>query len=49
MIRLLTTRFGTVPPEVAEGLRLLDLNQLEDLVEVAVAADSLGQFVSHLG
>ena len=48
LLRLLTTRFGTVTPEVELLLQALDVNQLEDLVEVALSVDSLEQFASHL-
>ena len=48
MLRILTTRFGDVPPEVEQGLQALDLNQLEDLVEVALAVETLAQFTSQL-
>jgi Uma2 family endonuclease len=48
LLRILSTRFGEVPPEVEQGLQALDLNQLEDLVEVALAVETLGQFVSGM-
>lgn len=48
LLRLLTTRFGSVSPDVGILLQALSLNQLEDLVEVALSVDSLEQFVSHL-
>jgi Uma2 family endonuclease len=48
LLRILTTRFGEVPPEVEQGLQALDLNQLEDLVEVALAVETLAQFTSQL-
>jgi Uma2 family endonuclease len=48
LLRLLTTRFGTVPADVEQGLQSLDLNQLEDLVEVTLSVDSLEQFINHL-
>lgn len=47
LLRLLTTRFGTVPTNVEQGLQALDVNQLEELVDVALAVDSLEQFVNH--
>ena len=31
-----------------QGLQVLDVNQLEDLVEVALVIDSWQQFVNHL-
>ncbi len=49
LLRLLTTRFGTVPPEIEQRLQTIDVNQLEDLVEVALTVDSVEQFVSSLG
>ena len=48
LLRLLTARFGTIPPDVEQSLQALDVNQLEDLVEVALSVDSLEQFVNHL-
>jgi Uma2 family endonuclease len=48
LLRLLRTRFGEVPPEVENQLQELDVNQLEDLVDVAMTVDSLEQFVSRL-
>ncbi|MGA9380194.1 MAG: Uma2 family endonuclease [Phormidium sp.] len=48
LLRLLGTRFGTVSSEVEQRLQMFDVSQLEDLVEVALAADSLEQFVSGL-
>jgi hypothetical protein len=48
LLRLLTARFGTVPPDVELLLQALDVNQLGDLVEVAISVDSLEQFVNHL-
>jgi len=48
LLRILSTRFGEVPPEVEQGLQALDLNQLEDLVEVALAVETLAQFTSQL-
>ena len=49
LLRLLKTRFGTVPPEIEQPLQTLNINQLEDLVEVALTVDSVEQFVSRLG
>lgn len=46
--RLLTARFGSVPDSVEQGLRSLELNQLEELVEVALTVNSIEGFVSHL-
>ena len=48
LLRLLTARFGTVPPQLQQGLQALDLNQLENLVEVALGAETIEQFASHL-
>jgi hypothetical protein len=48
LLRLLTTRFGTVPPDVEQGLQSLNLNQLEEGVEVALSVNSLEQFINHL-
>ncbi len=48
LLRLLAVRFGEVPPQVENQLQGLDVNQLEDLVDVAMTVDSLEQFVSRL-
>lgn len=48
LLRLLTTRFGLVPPDVEQDLQELDLNQLEDLVEVALTVNSWEEFVNRL-
>jgi len=48
LLRLLATRFGTVPPDIEQRLQVLDINQLEDLVEVALAVNSLEQFLNRL-
>jgi hypothetical protein len=33
---------------VEQSLQSLDLNQLEELVEVALTAEAIAQFVNHL-
>jgi len=48
LLRLLTLRFGSVPENVEQSLQSLDLNQLEELVEVALTAEAIAQFVNHL-
>jgi Uma2 family endonuclease len=48
LLRLLTTRFGSVPEDVETRLQSLDLNQLEELVEVALTAEAIAQFANHL-
>ncbi len=48
LLRLLTARFGTIPLDVEQSLQALNVNQLEDLVEVALSVDSLEQFINHL-
>ncbi|MDV2998250.1 MAG: hypothetical protein N4J56_007955 [Chroococcidiopsis sp. SAG 2025] len=48
LLRLLATRFGTVPPSVEQDLQALDGDRLEELVDVALAVDSLEQFVNRL-
>jgi len=48
LLRLLTTRFGAVPQGVEQRLQNLDINQLEDLVAVALAVDTVNEFISHL-
>ena len=47
LLRLLAVRFGEVPQAVQTQLEELDVAQLEDLVTVALAVESLGQFVSQ--
>jgi hypothetical protein len=46
--RILAVRFGEVPQDVQTQLEELNLTQLEGLVEVALAVESLEQFVSQL-
>ena len=46
--RLLTLRFGTVPQDVETRLQALGLNQLEELLEVALTVDAIAQFANHL-
>jgi Uma2 family endonuclease len=48
LLRLLAVRFGEVPQEVETQLTELSVTQLEGLVEVALAVESLEQFVSQL-
>ncbi len=48
LLRLLSARFGTVPPDVELMMQAKDVNQLGDLMEVAHSVDSLEQFVTHL-
>jgi transposase-like protein len=48
LLRLLTLRFGTVPEHVETRLQSLNLNQLEELLEVALTADAIAQFANHL-
>ena len=47
LLRLLSTRFGTVPPDVEQRLQALDVKRLEDLVEMTLTANSLEEFLSH--
>jgi Uma2 family endonuclease len=46
--RILAVRFGEVPQDVQTQLEELNLTQLEGLVEVALAVESLEQFASQL-
>ncbi|HEY9653563.1 MAG TPA: Uma2 family endonuclease [Coleofasciculaceae cyanobacterium] len=46
--RLLKARFGSIPDSVEQCLRSLELNQLEDLIEVALTVNSIEEFVNHL-
>ena len=48
LLRLLTLRFGTVPEDVETRLQTLNLNQLEELLEVALTVDAIAQFANHL-
>ncbi len=48
LLRLLQTRFGSVSQDVETRLQSLGLNQLEDLVEVALTVETLDQFVNRL-
>jgi len=47
LLRILSTRFEQVPPDV-ERLQVLEVNQLEDLVTVALTAQTLAEFVSNV-
>ncbi len=48
LLRLLTIRFGSIPEDVETRLQSLDLNQLEELLEVALTAEAIAQFENHL-
>ena len=48
LLRLLTLRFGSVPEDVETRLQSLDLNQLEELLEVALTVDAIAQFANYL-
>jgi Uma2 family endonuclease len=48
LLRLLSSRFGSLPEDVPTRLQRLNVNQLEDLVEVALAVDSREEFVARL-
>jgi hypothetical protein len=48
LLRLLTLRFGTLPEDVETRLQTLNLNQLEELLEVALTVDAIAQFANHL-
>lgn len=48
LLRLLTLRFGTVPEDVETRLQSVNLNQLEELLEVALTVDAIAQFANHL-
>ncbi|HBL12058.1 MAG TPA: hypothetical protein DD379_11735 [Cyanobacteria bacterium UBA11162] len=48
LLRLLTVRFGEVPNNVESLLQAREVHQLEELVEVVLAAESKEQFVSQL-
>lgn len=48
LVRVLEHRFGSVPPAVQMQLRRLDDVQLEALVDAALDAGTLEEFVQHL-
>jgi len=48
LLRLLSARFGSLLEDVPTRLQRLDINQLEELVEVALAVDSQEEFVRRL-
>ena len=48
LLRLLSSRFGSLPEDVPTRLQRLDLTQLEELVDVALAVDSQEEFVRRL-
>lgn len=48
LLRILSTRFEQVPLDVEQRLQVLEVNQLEDLVDVALTAQTLAEFVSNV-
>ena len=48
LLRLLEHRFGELPEAVTARVRRLSLAQTEALVNQALGAESLAQFVTHL-
>ncbi len=48
LLRVLQHRFGPVPAEVRTRLQPLTVEQLEALIDQALLADSLAEFVAHL-
>ncbi len=48
LLRILSTRFDQVPPDIEPRLQVLEVNQLEDLVTVALTAQTLAEFVSNV-
>ena len=48
LLRLLTLRFRSVPEDVETRLQSLELNQLEELLEVALTVDAIAQFANYL-
>ena len=48
LLRLLQLRFGEIPPEIEAVLKGLDLEALENLLAVALAANSLEEFSQQL-
>lgn len=48
LLRILTARFGSVSPEIQTQLATLAVNQLEELVDLAITAETLEEFVNRL-
>lgn len=48
LLRIIATRFDQVPPDIEPRLQVLEVNQLEDLVTVALTAQTLAEFVSNM-
>jgi len=48
LLRLLSSRFGSLSEDVQTRLQRLELTQLEELVDVALAVDSQEEFVRRL-
>ncbi|MEQ8998505.1 MAG: Uma2 family endonuclease [Coleofasciculus sp. B1-GNL1-01] len=48
LLRILATRFEQVPPDIEPRLQVLEVDQLEDLVTVALTAQTLAEFVSNV-
>lgn len=48
LLRLLQRRFGRVPSEVQASLQAMSVEQLEELVEVALGVESLDEFLRCL-
>jgi Domain of unknown function (DUF4351) len=48
LVRVLQQRFGEISAEVRERLQSLGLEQLENLTNVAIAANSLDEFTKVL-
>ncbi len=48
LLRLLHHRFETMPEEIQTRLQVLPLEQLEQLLDVALTATSINEFVAHL-
>lgn len=48
LLRILATRFEQVPPDIEPRLQVLEVDQLENLVAVALTAQTLAEFVSNV-
>jgi hypothetical protein len=48
LLRLLRVRFQITPPTIQIRLQQFDADQLEQLVDVALAVKSLDEFMLHL-
>ena len=48
LLRLVRARFQIAPPSIQIRLQQLNLDQLEQMVDLALAAESLDEFMLHV-